>query len=84
MREATGDLNLTVIVVVAVAGLMAFFSMTLWPMIKGNMQHDANCSDAICDNSFTCEGKTTGKICCHNHGDPNGTKDGFFACPYKG
>lgn len=81
MREASGDLNLTVIVVVAVAGLMAFFSMTLWPMIKGNMQKDADCSDAVCDKSWTCDGKTTGKICCHNAKDASGTK---FACPYKG
>ena len=56
MREATGDLNLTVIVVIAVAGLMAFFSITLWPMIKSGMKDDENCSDAYCEKTPDANG----------------------------
>ena len=74
MREATGDLNLTVIVVIAVAGLMAFFSMTLWPMIKDGLKHDANCSDAICSGT-----PSNGMIECHMKGETE-----TFKCPYKG
>lgn len=77
MREATGDLNMTVIVVIAVAGLMAFFSMTLWPMIKGGLKHDANCSDAICVKSTINE--NAGTIECHMKGSSE-----TFTCPYKG
>lgn len=76
MREATGDLNLTVIVVIAVAGLMAFFSIFVWPMIKGGMKHDANCSDAICIKNT----QSNGTIECYMKGK-EATK---FRCPYKG
>ena len=76
MREATGDLNLTVIVVVAVAGLMAFFSMFLWPMIKGGIQHDANCNDAICIKGT----ESDGTIECYMKGNDTNK----FRCPYKG
>lgn len=76
MREATGDLNLTVIVVVAVAGLMAFFSMTLWPMIKSGIQKDANCSDAICTKGT----EDKGTIECYMKKYPTNK----FRCPYKG
>ncbi len=33
MKEATGELNLTIIVVMAVGALMAFFYTLIWPMI---------------------------------------------------
>lgn len=79
MREATGDLNMTVIVVIAVAGLMAFFSMTLWPMIKGGLKHDANCSDAICEKDDDDDGVVT----CRRKLE-NGTLSDEFQCPYKG
>ena len=76
MREATGDLNLTVIVVVAVAGLMAFFSMVVWPMIRGGMRNSENCSDAICEKVDT---NKDGMVNCTRKG-----KTGSFQCPYKG
>lgn len=75
MREATGDLNMTVIIVVAIAGLIAFFSMFVWPMVKGGMKHDASCSDAICEKNKNADGM----VKCH-------MKDNSeeFYCPYKG
>lgn len=79
MREATGELNMTVVVVVAVAGLMAFFSMVAWPIVKGGIERDANCSDAVCVPSDTCSGKTAENICCHMPGESE-----RFTCPYKG
>ena len=49
MREATGELNVTVIVVSAVALLSAFFFTTLWPDIKDNMDAKEKCGAAVCD-----------------------------------
>lgn len=74
MREATGELNLTVIIVVAVAGLMAFFSMVVWPMVRGGIEHDTNCSDAICSGT-----PINGVVECHMPGEST-----TFMCPYKG
>ena len=48
MKEATGELNLTVIVVIIVAGLVAFFSIYVGPILIGGIKNTANCEDAIC------------------------------------
>ncbi len=77
MREATGELNMTVIIVIAVAGLMAFFSMVIWPLVKNGMKKDANCSDAICEKNTI--NLSEGTIECHMKGDTT-----WFTCPYKG
>ena len=80
MREATGDLNLTVIVVIAVAGLMAFFSITLWPMIKSGMKNDENCSDAYCNSTPNRDGMVE----CWRKDPQTGTSGSSFMCPFKG
>ena len=48
MKEATGELNLTVIVVIIVAGLVAFFSIYVVPILMGGIKNTANCEDAVC------------------------------------
>lgn len=54
MKEATGELNMTVVTVVAIAAVGAFFYAVIWPAIKNNIENSTKCSNAICD---TCEGK---------------------------
>lgn len=34
MKAATGELNLTVITVIAIAAVMGFFSLLMWPKIQ--------------------------------------------------
>ena len=80
MKEATGELNSTVIVVMAVAVLAAFFFSVLWPLIRSNYEANAKCSDAVC--GYNCEGDkqeaSEGSItCCYN-------KTTVMTCPYKG
>ena len=78
MREATGELNLTVIVVIAVAGLVALFSMFVFPMVRKNVTNQQNCSDAVCEKEKgSCGDKY---VQCHTPGEKNET----FCCPYKG
>ena len=48
MKEASGELNLTVVVVMAVAALMAFFYTLIWPTIKNNMTANTKCQAAVC------------------------------------
>ena len=46
MKEATGELNMTVITVVAIAAVAAFFYLIVWPNIKvsvANNQCEATC-----------------------------------------
>lgn len=57
MKEATGELNMTVVTVVAIAAIAAFFYVFVWPVIQGNISQSTQCANAICD----CEAGA--KIC---------------------
>ncbi len=37
MKEATGELNMTVVTIVAIAAILAFF-WAFWPKIKGQIE----------------------------------------------
>ncbi len=65
MKEATGELNMTVVTVVAIAALMAFFYLIIWPTIKTGLTLTSACSASNGDtytmtdkdgNSVTCGG----------------------------
>lgn len=79
MKEATGELNMTVVIVLAVAILAAFFFTVLWPMIKTNFEHNSRCSKAIClpcpKNDPSCK-----FVDCYIKGNRHET----FLCPFKG
>ena len=55
MKEATGELNMTVVTVVAIAAVAAFFYAFVWPGIKSSITRNTHCSNAICSQ---CDGKT--------------------------
>lgn len=79
MKEATGDLNMTVVIVLIVAVMGAFFSMVVAPLILNGIKSETNCSDAICTCTKT---EITGGSCskCYLKGKENQK----FTCPYKG
>ncbi len=86
MKESTGMLNATVVVVIAVGVFMAFFYYTLWPLIKRNYSMNADCSRAICDQ---CPEDDNGKrncemVKCHLKGDDPNDPDKTFECVWKG
>lgn len=49
MKEATGELNMTVIVVSSVAILSAFFYTVIFPNIHSNFKQQTSCNRAICE-----------------------------------
>ena len=53
MKEATGELNMTVITVVAIAAVGAFFYAFVWPRIKSSINNNTKCADAICPDTCT-------------------------------
>jgi hypothetical protein len=79
MKQAIGELNGTLMVVIAIAALAAIFFTVIWPMIRTNMQNDATCSDAVCDIGVSV-GEHNGMVFCHNPND----KDKVIYCPYRG
>ena len=46
MKEATGELNITVITVVAIAAVGALFYLFIWPSIQKNILLNNACSNA--------------------------------------
>ena len=46
MKEATGELNMTVVTIVAVAALLAFFYAVIWPNLKAGMALSSACNAA--------------------------------------
>ena len=57
MKEATGELNMTVITVVAIAAVGVFFYALIWPAIQANLLAQTHCSSAVnCEDSG--DGKT--------------------------
>ena len=78
MKEATGELNATVFVVIAVASLVAFFYTTIWPSIKGNLNENISCSRAICESTPNADGN----VDCHLV--ENGEVSDTFTCAWKG
>ena len=57
MKEATGELNMTVVTVVAIAAVGAFFTLIIWPRIKATIDRNTNCANAICQ-AANCNGDT--------------------------
>ena len=77
MKEATGELNATVVVVLAIGVLIAFFYYTIWPIVRNNFEKNSQCSKAICE---TIDADGDGFVSCYSKDDPN--KE-LFNCIYK-
>ncbi len=79
MKEATGELNMTVVIVIAVAILSVFFFAILWPSIKNTFIANNKCSDAICDKNTLQDGMVDCKY--YKNGHQEGPD---FKCAWKG
>lgn len=80
MKEATADLNSTVVVVLMVGVLSAFFFGVMWPMMSNSIRHDTSCSDAICS---SCPSNNCQTVECYSV-DDSGRRSDTFDCVYKG
>ena len=49
MKEATGELNMTVVTVVAIAAVAAFFYAVVWPGIKSSIERKTYCANDTCN-----------------------------------
>ena len=76
MKEATGELNMAIVVVLAISILIAFFYYTVWPVIHQNFEKNSQCSKAICNKATLKDGYVE----CHLKNDETVK----FKCVYKG
>ena len=84
MKEATGELNMTIVIVVAVSVLVAFFYFVIWPGLDANFQANSKCGNAICENPCgsghnDCEDAVGKMVKCTVKGSDNP-----IYCPWKG
>ena len=69
MKEATGELNMTVVTVVAIAAIAALFTIFIMPQIQANIAMQTACSNIDADGNYDGNvGNTTGNtnISCTN------------------
>lgn len=76
MKEATGELNMTVITVVAIAAVAAFFYAFVWPSIQASLILTTACNSA--DSSGRYDGgegvSCENNVCTYTNGDRNFTR----------
>lgn len=53
MKEATGELNMTVITVVAIAAVGLLFTVFVWPNIQANIILNTACSNVSTTGSYS-------------------------------
>lgn len=59
MKDATGELSMTAVAVIAIAAISVVFSTLIWPTIKASISRSTHCSQA-----FDCvDGQNGMKTC---------------------
>ena len=86
MKEATGELNATLVVVLTIGLLSTFFFTVIWPRLRDNLHQNSKCSEAICapvceGNPKKCKPNCTDSSCKYVHCVYKKQK---MQCPYKG
>lgn len=60
MKDATGELSMTAVAVVAIAAVSVVFTTLIWPSLKANWIRGVNCSQVErCDESSCDDGVCT-------------------------
>lgn len=73
MKEATGELNMTVITVVAIAAVGLLFTLFVWPNIQANLAINTACANIdnngnyiVSDSSIRNDANADGYVKCEN------------------
>lgn len=77
MKEASGELSMTAIAVVAIAAIGVVFTTLVWPSIKANILRSTHCSQTI---SCDCSNSSNGMCTCTYCEDEACTKTGTVQC----
>lgn len=75
MKDATGELSMTAIAVVAIAAIGVVFTTLIWPNIKANITRSTYCSQA-----YNCTGNGTLLTCTYIDADGREQVNGV-KCP---
>lgn len=76
MKEASSELSMTAVAVVAIAAIGVVFTTLIWPAIKENITRSTYCTQA-----YNCQNCSGGKCTCY-YLDENHTEK-TVQCPQK-
>lgn len=82
MKEATGELNMTVVTVVAIAAVAAFFYAFIWPSIKKSILSQSVCSYG--QNYSEGQSGQAGYVSCGSVDPSKGTYDCIYGMESNG
>ncbi len=85
MKDATGELSMTAVAVVAIAAIALVFRTLIWPAIQTSIEKSTycssaygchDCSESTCECYYTATGGTETAITCPNNGTGTYLEDG--------
>ena len=79
MKEATGDLSMTAVAIVAIAAIAAVFTMLIWPNIRATINRNTLCAQAI--NCDTCGPGDAVRDCSYINHEDNSVQSIPGGCP---
>ena len=79
MKDATGELSMTAVAVVAIAAIGVVFTTLIWPNIRQNILRSTYCSQAFECTDGNVEGMQTCKYCTND----DCTNTAEISCPTK-
>lgn len=77
MKEASGELSMTAVAVVAIAAIGVVFTTLIWPSIKANITRSTKCTQA-----YSCNCPGNGGLCECTYLDAD-NKEQKVKCPDK-
>lgn len=82
MKEASGELSMTAVAVVAIAAIGVLFTTLIWPSIKGSILANTKCSSAFnCVDSASGAKCTTEKCKCNYYDESGNVATDTVICP---
>lgn len=84
MKDATGELSMTAVAVIAIAAISVLFTTLIWPTIRANILRSTYCTQASCP--APAEGTEEGTLidCTYCTGEGEDVDcSNKIQCPYK-
>lgn len=78
MKEASSELSMTAVAVVAIAAIGVVFTTLIWPSIKANITRSTKCTQA-----FSCTNCANGMCTCTYCVDESCQNQSTIQCPDK-
>ncbi len=76
MKDATGELSMTAVAVVAIAAIGVVFTTLIWPQIRQNILRSTYCSQA-----YDCQAGENGMMTCTYCTNDDCSDTGTISCP---